>query len=43
VFTLVVATLAARSKHAGQIIVPALDILQSVPILGSSPSPSPSS
>ncbi|MDE1918509.1 MAG: ABC transporter permease subunit [Sphingomonadales bacterium] len=34
VFTLVVATLAARSKHAGQIIVPALDILQSVPILG---------
>ncbi|WP_226019250.1 ABC transporter permease subunit [Novosphingobium sp. FKTRR1] len=34
VFTLVFATLAARSKHAGQIIVPALDILQSVPILG---------
>jgi NitT/TauT family transport system permease protein len=34
VFTLVVATLAARSKHAGQLIVPALDILQSVPILG---------
>lgn len=34
VFTLVVATLAARSKRAGQIIVPALDILQSVPILG---------
>ena len=34
VFTLVVATLAARSRHAGQIIVPALDILQSVPILG---------
>ncbi|WP_235522901.1 ABC transporter permease [Novosphingobium sp. Leaf2] len=33
-FTLVVATLAARSKRAGQIIVPALDILQSVPILG---------
>jgi NitT/TauT family transport system permease protein len=33
-FTLVFATLAARSKHAGQIIVPALDILQSVPILG---------
>lgn len=33
-FTLVVATLAARSKHAGRIIVPALDILQSVPILG---------
>jgi NitT/TauT family transport system permease protein len=34
VFTLVVATLAARSRHAGQLIVPALDILQSVPILG---------
>jgi NitT/TauT family transport system permease protein len=34
IFTLVVATLAARSRRAGQIIVPALDILQSVPILG---------
>ncbi len=34
VFTLFVATLAARSRRAGQIIVPALDILQSVPILG---------
>ena len=34
VFTMVVATLAARSRRAGQIIVPALDILQSVPILG---------
>ena len=34
VFTLVVATLAARSRRAGQIILPALDILQSVPILG---------
>jgi NitT/TauT family transport system permease protein len=34
VFTLIVATLAARSRRAGQIIVPALDILQSVPILG---------
>jgi len=34
VFTLVVATMAARSKRAEQIIVPALDILQSVPILG---------
>lgn len=33
-FTLVVATAAARSRRAGQIIVPALDILQSVPILG---------
>ncbi|MCI4590814.1 ABC transporter permease subunit [Sphingobium sp. BYY-5] len=34
VFTLVIATLAARSRRASQIIVPALDILQSVPILG---------
>ena len=34
VFTLVVSTFAARSRRAGQIIVPALDILQSVPILG---------
>ena len=34
VFTLVIATLAARSRRAGQIILPALDILQSVPILG---------
>ena len=34
VFTLIVATLAARSRRAGQVIVPALDILQSVPILG---------
>jgi NitT/TauT family transport system permease protein len=34
VFTLVVATLAARSRHAGQLIVPALDILQSIPIFG---------
>ena len=34
VFTLIVATLAARNRRAGQIIVPALDILQSVPILG---------
>jgi NitT/TauT family transport system permease protein len=34
IFTLVVATLAARSKRAEQVIVPALDILQSVPILG---------
>jgi NitT/TauT family transport system permease protein len=33
-FTFVVATLAARSRRAAQIIVPALDILQSVPILG---------
>src|SRR5258706_1916770 len=34
VFTLVVATLAARSRRAEMVIVPALDILQSVPILG---------
>lgn len=34
VFTLIVATLAARIRRAGQIIVPMLDILQSVPILG---------
>jgi NitT/TauT family transport system permease protein len=34
IFTLVVATAAARSRRAGQLIVPALDILQSVPILG---------
>jgi NitT/TauT family transport system permease protein len=33
-FTLMVATLAARSRRAEQIIVPALDVLQSVPILG---------
>ncbi len=33
-FTLTVATLAAKSRRAGQLIVPALDILQSVPILG---------
>ena len=34
VFTLIVATLAARSRRAEMVIVPALDILQSVPILG---------
>src|SRR5947209_9633088 len=34
VFTLVVATLAAKSRKAELVIVPALDILQSVPILG---------
>ena len=33
-FTFVVATLAAKSKKAEIIIVPALDILQSVPVLG---------
>ena len=34
VFTLVVATLAAKSRKAEQVIIPALDILQSVPVLG---------
>ena len=33
-FTFVVATLAAKSKKAEIIIIPALDILQSVPVLG---------
>ena len=34
IFTFIVATLAAKSRRAGLVIVPALDILQSVPILG---------
>ena len=34
VFTLVYATLAAKSKHAEKVLVPILDILQSIPILG---------
>src|SRR6516225_8486883 len=34
VFTFVVATLAAKSRKAELLIVPALDILQSVPVLG---------
>lgn len=34
VFTFVVATFAAKNRRAGQIIVPAMDILQSVPVLG---------
>jgi NitT/TauT family transport system permease protein len=34
VFTFVVATVAARSRKAELVIVPALDILQSVPVLG---------
>jgi NitT/TauT family transport system permease protein len=34
IFTFVVATLAARSRKAELVIVPALDILQSVPVLG---------
>ncbi len=33
-FTLTIATLAAKSRRAEMIIIPALDILQSVPILG---------
>ncbi|MBS0464586.1 MAG: ABC transporter permease subunit, partial [Proteobacteria bacterium] len=33
-FTFVVATLAAKNRRAESIIVPALDILQSVPVLG---------
>jgi len=34
VFTFVVATLAAKSRKAEIVIIPALDILQSVPVLG---------
>src|SRR5260370_41419314 len=34
VFTLVYATLAAKSRRAGMVLVPILDVLQSVPILG---------
>ena len=34
VFTLVYATLAAKSRHAEKVLIPILDILQSVPILG---------
>jgi NitT/TauT family transport system permease protein len=33
-FTFTVATLAAKSRKAEQVIIPALDILQSVPVLG---------
>lgn len=33
-FTLIVATLAAKNRHAERLIIPAIDILQSVPILG---------
>ena len=33
-FTFVVATLAAKSRRAEMLIIPALDILQSVPVLG---------
>ncbi|HET9147803.1 MAG TPA: ABC transporter permease subunit, partial [Acetobacteraceae bacterium] len=34
IFTFTVATLAAKSRHAAIIVLPMLDILQSVPILG---------
>jgi NitT/TauT family transport system permease protein len=34
VFTFVYATLAAKSRRAGMVLIPLLDILQSVPILG---------
>ena len=34
VFTLVYATLAAKSRYAEKILVPILDVLQSIPILG---------
>lgn len=34
VFSLVVATLAAKSRKAAMVILPALDVLQSVPVLG---------
>ena len=34
VFTLVYATLAAKSKYAEKILIPILDVLQSIPILG---------
>ncbi|KPC31495.1 ABC transporter permease [Pseudomonas syringae pv. cilantro] len=34
IFTFIVATLAAKSRKAEQVIIPALDILQSVPVLG---------
>ncbi len=33
-FTFIVATLAAKSRRAGLVIIPMLDILQSVPVLG---------
>ncbi len=34
IFTLVYGTLAAKSRRAGKLLVPVLDILQSVPVLG---------
>ena len=38
-FTFTYATLAAKSHRAEKVLIPLLDVLQSVPILGSSPSP----
>lgn len=34
IFSLLIATLAAKSRRAGQVLIPLIDILQSVPILG---------
>jgi len=34
VFTFIYATIAARSRRAGKILIPILDVLQSVPVLG---------
>lgn len=34
VFTFVVATVAAKSRHGGLVLLPVLDVLQAVPILG---------
>ena len=42
-FTFTYATLAAKSRRAEMVLIPILDMLQSVPILGFSPSPSFSS
>lgn len=33
-FTFIVGTIAAKNKHAERVIIPAIDILQSVPVLG---------
>jgi NitT/TauT family transport system permease protein len=33
-FTFTYATLAAKSRHAGMVLIPLLDVLQSVPVLG---------
>lgn len=33
-FTFIVGTIAAKNKHAERLIIPAIDVLQSVPILG---------